>query len=159
MLRVCKSEYLYPFIWNKYDKQLDQVCKSIQCFSVMLKVFLYILYRERNSMLTTAWWKRYFFHDFQMFLIVLDHTNMQACICWSKYTTLAIHLHLFHTLYKLKLYIQNPQPKNLQRYLNMVSWHNKFKWPGLSPYSRRQILFIQNSTWSTNVGIRWSKKN
>ena len=39
--------------------------------------------------------------------------------------------------YTHKLYIQNSQPKNLQRYLNMVSWHTKFKWPGLSPYSRR----------------------
>ena len=30
------------------------------------------------------------------------------------------------------------------------------QWPGLSPYSRRQIPFIRNSTWSMNVGIRWS---
>ena len=30
--------------------------------------------------------------------------------------------------------------------------------PGLSPYSRRQIPFIRSSTWSTNVGIRWSNK-
>ena len=56
-------------------------------------------------------------------------------------------------------YLKNSQPKNLQRYLNMVSWHNKFKWQGLSPYSRWQIPFIQNSTWSTNVGIKWSNES
>ena len=32
------------------------------------------------------------------------------------------------------------------------------QWLGLSPYSRRQIPFIWNSTWSTNVGKRWSNK-
>ena len=32
------------------------------------------------------------------------------------------------------------------------------QWPGLSPYSRRQIPFIQSSTWSSTVGLRWSKK-
>ena len=32
-------------VQNKYDKQLEQVCKSIQCISVMLKVSLYSLYR------------------------------------------------------------------------------------------------------------------
>ena len=30
---------------DMYDKQLEQVCKSIQCISVMLKVSLYSLYR------------------------------------------------------------------------------------------------------------------
>ena len=42
----CQSQS-YPFVWNKYDKQFEQVCKSIQCISmavllgfVMLKVSL-----------------------------------------------------------------------------------------------------------------------
>ena len=39
MLRVSKSEYLfrgwsYPLVWNKYDKQFEQVCKPIQCISM-----------------------------------------------------------------------------------------------------------------------------
>ena len=44
--------------------------------------------------------------------------------------------------------------------LRLWSWLKGSQWSGLSPYSRRQIPFIRNSTWSTNVGLRWSyKKN
>ena len=46
----------YPFVWNKYDKQLEQVCKSIQCISmavllgcVMLKVSLYKYYENSTQ--------------------------------------------------------------------------------------------------------------
>ena len=39
--------------------------------------------------LSCAWRKRYFFHHLLMFLIVFDHEmHAQACICWSKYTTI-----------------------------------------------------------------------
>ena len=48
-----------------------------------------------------------------------------------------------------------------------ILWHRQFhpfpgtkgsQWLGLSPYSRRQIPFFWNSTWNTNVGIRWCNK-
>ena len=35
--------------------------------------------------LSYAWWRRYFFQDFQMFFIFFDHGNAYAH--WSKYTT------------------------------------------------------------------------
>ena len=48
---------------------------------IMKKVFLH----EPYMSLSHAWWKKYFFHDFQMFSIIFDHA--QACVRWSKYTT------------------------------------------------------------------------
>ena len=46
----------------------------------------------------------------------------------------------------------------VQRYLDMCFLANIGQWPCLSPFPRRQIPFIRSSTWSTNVGTRWSNK-
>ena len=52
---------------NKYDKQLEQVCKSIQCISmavllgcVMLKVSLYKYYKTVNMCFKKTWKSRMF---------------------------------------------------------------------------------------------------
>ena len=61
--------------------------------------------------------------------------------------------HLQPVSYSTSLTLQLNSTKNLQR-LPWFPGSKSSQWPALSPYSRRQIPFIRNSKWSTNVGIR-----
>ena len=49
--------------------------------------------------LLLAWWKRYFFHDFWMFILFSTmEMHAQACVGWSNYTTIHLRYTSFSTL-------------------------------------------------------------
>ena len=74
-------------------------------------------------------------------------------------------------IFKLHYYYKLTHKTSLVQSLHVPQWFKQMvkftvyglkvfiehQWPGLSPYSRRQIPFIRSPRWSTNVGIRLLK--
>ena len=82
--RKTKKKVCWSAIGSDSQKLVDTL-KLVAHLEFCCFLYFFIFLREPYVSLSCAWWKRYFFTHFRMFLIVFDHAK--ACVRWSKYTT------------------------------------------------------------------------
>ena len=86
----CNGAVTWKLKWNELPKRRECAfgSHSQSLTNKLFFPFFFAFLPEPCVSLSWAWWKRYFFTNFRVFLTMQMHA--QACIRWSKYTTVGV---------------------------------------------------------------------